>query len=147
MSKWCDEEAPLDKDQDSPSGPKAERQESLLTFSPVNGANQDNQATRTRLWFRRGIVLLVVIALKFFIYIWASQGLDSSDSRSALGLGHSYAGDETLCPQEPPLSPGRHAGLVMDSNELYSSKLFEDKAIQLLAGAVQIRKLPQLFRA
>lgn len=77
-------------------------------------------------------------ALILSIYIWASQGLHRSDSRPIFELGHSYVGNESLCPQEEPLSPHRHGDLVKNINEFYSSDFFEKKALQLLAEAVQI---------
>lgn len=123
MSTWGDEEALTKKDQ--------------RTAGSVSSPAHERDA-RMPSWVRRSVVLRFVSVLVLSLYVWASQGRDNSGANLTFGLSPFSGEEESICPQEHPLSPQLHGGLVSDLNKIYSSDAFEKKAIKLLSGAVQI---------
>lgn len=123
MSTWGDEESLLEKNERS-------------VTSGSSPAYQ--QEPRVPSWVRRSVILRFASVLVLFLYLWISQDRDRSGPYQTLGLRPFHVEKEPICPQETPLSPQLHGGLVSDLNKIYSSDEFEKKALTLLAGAVQI---------
>ncbi|KAI0343236.1 carboxypeptidase S [Trametopsis cervina] len=81
---------------------------------------------------RLHLVPLLLLASACYYYGW---------SRTWTEDGHGEFDEDikkSLCPQQSPLTPSKHADLWESLGETYETKAFQDRAVQWLSGAVQV---------